>query len=91
MDRNWRSSRHGEIDLVVEKAGVLAFVEVKTRSGPGFGTPAEAITAAKAARLRRLALSYLADHRHKGDIRFDVAEVRMERGEVVVDVIENAF
>ena len=91
MAKNWRSSREGELDLVVEKAGMLAFVEVKARSGAGFGTPAEAVTPVKAARLRRLAAAYLAAHPHKGDVRFDVAEVRVERGTLVVTVIENAF
>lgn len=53
LDRNWRC-RIGEIDLVIERAGALAVVEVKTRSSIAFGHPFEAITPAKAARLRRL-------------------------------------
>ncbi len=52
--------RFGEIDIVAEDHGVLVFVEVKTRTGTGFGTPAEAVTAAKRARLVRLAEIYLA-------------------------------
>ena len=43
VDRNVRFMRK-EIDLVVEKDGLVAFVEVKGRSGPGFGHPLEAIT-----------------------------------------------
>jgi putative endonuclease len=44
--RNLRTP-HGEIDLVAEKDGAIIFVEVKTRSGRGYGMPEEAVTRAK--------------------------------------------
>lgn len=80
LERNWRC-RDGEIDLVVLDGAVLAFVEVKTRSSTRFGDPAEAVTPAKAARLRRLAIRWLAAQRDTGDplpwteIRFDVVSI----------------
>ena len=58
LDRNWRC-RAGELDIVALEPGpppCLVVVEVKTKAGPGFGDPLEAITVAKAARLGRLAL-----------------------------------
>lgn len=54
IDRRWRCAR-GEIDIVVERDGELAFVEVKTRRTLRFGHPLEAITPAKFSRLRILA------------------------------------
>jgi putative endonuclease len=84
--RNWRC-RDGELDLVVSQGRLLVFCEVKTRSSDRFGLPAEAVTATKAARIRRLAARYLAEHRWPGDVRFDVACVM--RG--MVEVIEGAF
>jgi putative endonuclease len=54
LERNWRCDQ-GEIDLIATRNGDIVFVEVKTRSGTGFGHPFEAITVAKLARLRRLA------------------------------------
>ncbi|HET6290776.1 MAG TPA: YraN family protein [Amycolatopsis sp.] len=54
LSRNWRC-RDGELDLVATDRKRLIFCEVKTRSGVGFGTPAEAVTPAKADRIRRLA------------------------------------
>ncbi len=66
VDRNWRCEL-GELDLVCLEpvadglpTGVA--VEVKTRTGTGFGEPLEAITAAKLARLRRLAGVWAAQH-----------------------------
>src|SRR2546423_1789865 len=87
--RNWRC-REGEIDLVVTRGRLLVFVEVKARTSSRFGTPAEAVTPVKAARLRVLGGRFLAEQPHKGDLRFDVAEVQL-RPAVVVDVIEGAF
>ena len=61
LDRNWRCAR-GEIDIVAMDGGCLVVCEVKTRSSTTFGTPVEAVTPAKAARLRRLAGRWLAAH-----------------------------
>jgi putative endonuclease len=58
LDRNWRAGR-AEIDLVVERDGVVAFVEVKTRSGPGCGDPLEAITPAKRREIERVAGAWI--------------------------------
>ncbi len=55
LDRNWRTAA-GEVDLVCrDPDGVVVVCEVKSRRGTGRGSPLEAITHAKAARLRRLA------------------------------------
>ncbi len=84
--RNWRC-RDGELDLVLSRGRLLVFCEVKTRSSDRFGAPAEAISFAKAARIRRLAARYLAETGWHGDVRFDVAAVMGG----VVQVIEAAF
>lgn len=76
LDRNWRCS-DGEIDIIARDAGVLVFVEVKTRSTLAFGDPSEAVNYAKAARLRRLAMRWLDEHREGfwPELRFDVVSV----------------
>lgn len=79
VDRNWRG-RAGEIDIVALHADELVVVEVKTRSGDGYGHPAEAVTHAKLARLRRLAAEWLAGHDlHPRSVRVDVIAVRTAR------------
>ena len=75
LARNWRCDL-GEIDIVGRDGDVLVVCEVKTRSGTGFGTPLEAVTRAKAARLRRLAARWLAEHPGRpAQVRFDVVGV----------------
>lgn len=49
----------GEIDLIVKMDGRIVFVEVKARFGSRYGTPGEAITPAKTARVRRAATAWL--------------------------------
>jgi putative endonuclease len=61
LDSNWRC-QHGEIDIVARDGEALVICEVKTRSGVRFGTPLEAITRQKAARLRRLAVAWVTAH-----------------------------
>lgn len=92
VERNWRC-RYGELDLIVKDTDTTAFVEVKTRSGLGFGTPAESVTFAKQQRIRRLALLWLSEQcgpwRH---IRFDVVSVLLlPRSEPRIDHVRAAF
>ena len=80
LDRNWRC-RAGEIDLVATDGATVVIVEVKTRSGTGYGGPAEAVTPRKLARLRRLAQLWLAAHRVGWvEVRFDVIAVLARPG-----------
>jgi len=76
VDRNWRI-KEGEIDIVAQLAdGSFAFVEVKTRTSVAFGHPLESINSAKAHRLQRLALAWLATHQSLGrEYRIDCAAV----------------
>ena len=76
IDRNWRCP-DGELDIVAVEGAALLFIEVKTRSTRAFGDPAEAVLGAKAARIRRLAVRWLAAHPEQSwpELRFDVVSV----------------
>ena len=91
LERQYRC-RWGEIDLIVRTGdGILCFVEVKTRSPRAIAPPREAVTAAKQRRLRDAASWYLAQTGWDGPCRFDVAEVREERGRLLISYLEDAF
>lgn len=74
IERNWRC-RDGEIDIVADDAGETVFVEVKTRSGTGFGHPFEAITPEKLSRMRRLAFAWTDEHGMPRSMRLDAVAV----------------
>ncbi len=92
-DRNWRCAT-GELDLVLDRADTLIFVEVRTRRGDRFGTPEESITPRKRARLISAALTYLNEHATSDRAwRIDVVAIEIgPRGEVVrFNHLENAL
>jgi putative endonuclease len=92
VEQNWRC-RYGELDLIVRDAEITAFVEVKTRTGLGFGVPAEAVTFAKQQRIRRLALLWLNEQAGPWlRIRFDVVSVLLPpKSAPVIEHLKAAF
>ncbi|MGI5178330.1 YraN family protein [Dactylosporangium sp. CA-152071] len=92
LDRNWRCPS-GEIDVVARDGPVLVFVEVKTRRGAKFGAPAEAVSADKARRVRRLAARWLATHGadDRRQVRFDVVAVLLGADTVGVRHLRGVF
>jgi putative endonuclease len=92
LDQNWRGPA-GEIDLVARDGATLVVVEVKTRSGTGFGAATAAVTASKYARLRRLAAQWIEQHQlHPDDIRIDVIGILLRPGRAAeVDHIAGAY
>lgn len=86
-------TRSGEIDLVTEKDGVVAFVEVRAKRGTAFGSPEESLTRRKLVRMVRCAHEFLAERGWQyRRWRIDVVAVEMDRAGRLrrVEVIENA-
>lgn len=92
LSRNWRC-RLGELDIVATDGRQLVVVEVKTRSGTGFGIPAEAVDDRKRDRLCRLANAWLAHYRVGWcEVRMDVVAVLWRPGaEPVIEHLPEAF
>jgi putative endonuclease len=84
LNRNWRC-RYGELDVIAcdEATRTVVFVEVKTRTGDGYGGLAHAVTERKVRRLRRLAGLWLAGQEERwAAVRIDVIGVRIGRHHV---------
>lgn len=92
LERNWRCDE-GEIDLVLRDGATLVVCEVKTRSSDRAGTPHEAITDAKLARLKRLGERWAQERQVRPDgYRVDlVAVLRPRRGAAVVDHVAGLY
>jgi putative endonuclease len=81
LGRNWRC-RYGELDVIAadDATRTAVFVEVKTRTGDGYGGLAHAVTPRKVWRLRRLAGLWLAGQDgHWAALRIDMIGVRVGR------------
>ena len=70
-----------ELDVVVRRGRVVVVVEVKARTGPGFGDPLEAVGPEKSRRVRRAAEAWLALHPELAglDVRLEAVAVRGRR------------
>ena len=91
VERNYRCTA-GELDLIVLDRRVVVFVEVKTRSGHGYGSPLEAVEFRKQRKMIRAAQYFLSEKKlHQRDARFDVVGISWPGREPLVEHIENAF
>lgn len=91
LEKNYRC-RMGEIDIIVEKANVIVFVEVKTRVTRAYGLPCQSITEKKKAHIRRVAQFYMLERAFGvAEMRIDVVELLKIEGKWFVHHIEGAF
>jgi putative endonuclease len=89
--RNVRTS-HGEIDIVALDGDALVFVEVKARRSAHYGTPQDAVTPAKRARLCEAALAYLQSRNAlDAPCRFDVIALEASAGRSRITHLRDAF
>ena len=84
--------KHAEIDLILERRGILVFVEVKYRSGTGFGYAEEFVDFRKRQLIIRAADNYIYEKDWKKDIRFDIVGVYQNKsGAIAFKHFEDAF
>jgi len=87
---NYRFGRR-EVDIVARKGNLVAFVEVKTRGGDGYGAPEDAVTRLKRREIEIVAREYLCRHRlNDVDVRFDVISVTVGRN-ARIEHLEDAW
>lgn len=91
LAKNYRHS-HAEIDLILTHKQILVFVEVKFRSGTGFGYAEEFVDYTKKRLLIKAAEHYIYEIDWKKDIRFDIVGVYKNRsGQINFKHFEDAF
>jgi len=79
---------HTEIDIVARRGAVVAFIEVKSRRGEGFGSPFEAVTGSKRREIVKAARVWMDRHGRAGDLyRFDCVGILGES----LEHLEDAF
>jgi putative endonuclease len=86
------ATRRGEVDLVCREAGVLCFVEVRSRARLDYGSPVASVDARKARRVIAAATDWAL--RHGGleqDMRFDVVSVHLSPGAPRFELFRGAF
>ena len=77
--------------VIAEKDGYAAIVEVKLRESADFAEAREFVTRSKQAKLRRAALHWLMTSGTELQPRFDVVEIYTGGREHIINHIENAF
>jgi putative endonuclease len=94
IGRNIRTES-GEIDLILEKDNLLVFVEVKTRTGLGFGFPEESVTEIKSEHFLAAVEEYLETNpADTKEWRIDVVAITgSEKGRTkpLIEWFEDAF
>jgi Holliday junction resolvase-like predicted endonuclease len=74
VERNWRT-RLCEIDVIVERAGIVYFCEVKYRAGNQQGRGLDYITPKKLRQMRFAAESWVHAHAWRGEYQLCAIEV----------------
>ena len=91
LERNYRF-QFSEIDLIAKMNKTLTFIEVKTRSGTGFGMPEEFVSSTKAKLIKKAAENYIFTSDWQDDIRFDIVSILiLPNGQLNFRHIQDAF
>lgn len=93
LETNYRCPE-GEIDIIARQHDSLVFVEVRTKSNLGFGTPEESITALKKRHLERVAYHYQKNHEDLPELwRIDLIAIELDVNSQPkrIEHLENAF
>ncbi len=84
-------TRFGEIDIIAEDKEYIIFVEVKARGEKSIAEPREFVDLRKQRKIIKTAEIYLSENSTEKQPRFDVVEVKREKGKTYINHIANAF
>ena len=80
-----------EIDIIAQKANILAVVEVKTRSSVDFGSPQDFVNPKKIKLLVKAIDDYVISNDLDLEIRFDIIAIHKEDKGFIIEHLEDAF
>ena len=90
-----RTGFAGEIDIIAEDKKVVAFIEVKTRTGDQFGEPFEAVGPTKQKKIAKVADQFLMRYKVENrDCRFDIVSITCPTDDPKtwqIELIKDAF
>lgn len=80
LEKNWRYSRFGEIDIIAQDDNTIVFIEVKSRTSCKFGHPFESVDEKKFEKIKKLAEIYLSKNNHLSgkNVRFDIIGILLK-------------
>lgn len=92
LHQNW-TFKKAEVDIIAYHNQTVIFVEVKARSGIGFGKPEEFVDDKKQKLLSKAADEYIYLMEHEGEIRFDIIAILFKKDfkQYEINHIEDAF
>ena len=90
IDRNYKFSRYGEVDIIALDKDELCFIEVKTRRTNTFGTPMEAVTKDKLLKIFKCIKNYTSKTNLKyNKTRIDVISIEIKNNEPKITHLKN--
>lgn len=90
MKRNYRFDK-AEVDIIAKKEGVLAIVEVKTRSTVNFGNPQDFVSQKQIQRLVKAVDTYVMKNDLDVEIHFDIIAIVKTNNQFQIEHLEDAF
>jgi putative endonuclease len=90
LEKNARF-KHAEVDLIMQKANTLLFVEVKYRRNLDYGMPEGFVNKKKKILYRLLADEYIYKHNWNGEYRFDIISIANDGNKLIYEHFEDAF
>lgn len=90
VEKNWRFKK-AEVDIIALKKGVLAVVEVKTRSSDYFGAPQDFVNQKKIKLLVEAINEYVISKNLDVEVRFDIIAILKNQEKFDIKHLKDAF
>ncbi len=90
LARNWIFKK-SEVDIFAIRNGVLAVIEVKTRSSIVFGSPQSTVDSKKIKLLVMAVNAFISQRDLNCEVRFDIIAIHNDKGKLLLEHLVDAF